>query len=59
MVTQSIDVKEITVSLQQTILPLFWGTIGVILASAIVPIAAAGGTWVASKIIKPLESDKR
>ena len=56
MATQNIDVKEITSTLQQTILPLFWGAIA---TAVVVPIAVAGGTWVAKKVFKPEKEERR
>lgn len=45
----ALDLNAVTVTLQAVIMPLFWGA----LATALfVPIAAAGGTFVARKIVK-------
>lgn len=43
----SVDVKALNTTLAQAIIPLFWGTVAL---AVVVPIAAAGGTWVAEKI---------
>jgi hypothetical protein len=42
-----IDVKALNTTVQQAIAPMFWG---VITLAALIPIAAAGGGWVAEKI---------
>lgn len=56
MATQSIDVKALNVTIQQAIVPLFWGAIA---AAVLIPIAAAGGTWVAGKFIGEDSKKKR
>lgn len=49
MAGQIIDVKALSITLQQAVTPMFWGMVA---AAVIVPIAAAAGGWVAGKIDK-------
>lgn len=47
MTVQSLDIRALSVTLQQAVVPLFWGTVAL---AAVVPIATAAGGWVAGKI---------
>lgn len=46
MTAQPLDVRALTVTLQQMVEPMFWGAVAL---AAIMPIATAAGTAVAEK----------
>lgn len=48
--------KALNTTLAQAIVPLFWGAVAL---AVVVPIAAAGGTWVAEKITGGDSSKKK
>lgn len=43
----TLNVQALNISLQQAVVPLFWGALA---AALLIPIAAAAGGWVAGKI---------
>lgn len=47
MPNTTLDMKALNNSVQQAVVPLFWG--GLLLA-VLLPVAAAGGSWVVEKV---------
>ena len=47
MSNTTLDVKALNTTVQQAVVPLFWGAIAL---AALLPIAAAGGAWAVEKI---------